>query len=152
MADAEPDAAALSDLLFGISRVLRRRLRRDIEASRLRGAQAELLRLVVERPGIGVSAAARELYLAGNSVSTVVNKLVEAGLLRRETDPQDRRSALLLPTPDAVKRLRLRDERRRALVRDQVAGLSAADRAALDAALPALRRLAQGLHDDLEGA
>jgi DNA-binding MarR family transcriptional regulator len=143
-----PDA--LSGVLFGIPRLIRRRLRRGMTGPPLRGAQVELLRLVVDNPGIGVSAAAKELYLAGNSVSTLVNHLRAVGLLRRETDPDDRRSALLLPTPEAESQLRDWKERRAALVREQVERLSEDDRAALTAALPALLRLAEGLHEEVE--
>ena len=112
----------------------------------------ELLRLVVASPGIRVSDAARELYLAGNSVSTLVKQLTAAGLLRREISPEDRRAALLLPTPAAKARLEAWDARRTALMRDQLALLDDPDRAALAAALPALRKLAAGLHEDVEGA
>ncbi|MEV4551697.1 MarR family winged helix-turn-helix transcriptional regulator [Nonomuraea wenchangensis] len=142
-----PDA--LAGVLTGIQRLLRRRLRRGLTGPRLRGAQVELLRLVSAHPGIGVSAAARELFLAGNSVSTLVNQLTTAGLLRRETGHDDRRSARLLPTPEAEARLRAWEERRAALIREQVERLSEEDRAALAAALPALRRLAEGLHEEV---
>jgi DNA-binding MarR family transcriptional regulator len=143
-----PDA--LSGVLFGIQRLIRRRLRHGLGRPPLRGAQVELLRLVAANPGIGVSAAARELYLAGNSVSTLVNQLRAAGLLRRETDPEDRRSALLLPTPEAESQLRDWQERRVALVRDQLERLGEDDRAALAAALPALYRLVEGLQEEAE--
>jgi DNA-binding MarR family transcriptional regulator len=143
-----PDA--LSGVLIGIQRLIRRRLRHGLGRPPLRGAQVELLRLVAANPGIGVSAAAKELYLAGNSVSTLVNQLRAAGLLRRETDPEDRRSALLLPTPEAESQLRAWQERRVALVRDQLERLGEDDRAALAAALPALYRLAEGLQEEVE--
>ncbi len=142
----------LARLLAGIQRLTRRRLRRGMSGPRLRGAQVELLRLVVASPGIRVSDAARELYLAGNSVSTLVKQLTAAGLLRREISPEDRRAALLLPTPAAKARLEAWDARRTALMRDQLALLDDPDRAALAAALPALRKLAAGLHEDVEGA
>jgi DNA-binding MarR family transcriptional regulator len=106
---------------------------------------------VTARPGIRVSEAARELLLAGNSVSSLVNRLTKEGYLVRETDPEDRRSALLLPTPASESRLRERDARRGALLREQLAGLSDEDRAALSAALPALRRLADNLRREREG-
>ncbi len=137
----------LAGLLAGIQRLVRRRLRLGLTAPRLRGAQVELLRLVEANPGIRVSAAAKELCLAGNSVSTLVNQLVKAGLLRREEDPADRRAALLLPTPEATERLGAWVSKRNALIAEQVALLPEADRAALVAALPALRRLAGGLQD-----
>ncbi|MFG1686820.1 MarR family winged helix-turn-helix transcriptional regulator [Nonomuraea sp. NPDC049269] len=145
-----PDA--LVGVLTGIQRLVRRRLRQGMTGPRLRGAQVELLRLVAANPGIGVSAAAKELYLAGNSVSTLVNQLTAAGLLRREIGHDDRRSARLLATPEAEARLRAWEERRAALVREQVERLSEEDRAALSVALPALRRLAEGLHEEMEMA
>ncbi|WP_127355079.1 MarR family winged helix-turn-helix transcriptional regulator [Actinacidiphila soli] len=138
----------LGDALAGIQRLVRRRLRGGLSGPRLRGAQVELLRLVRDRPGIGVSAAAKELYLAGNTVSTLVNQLVTAGLLHRETAADDRRVALLHPTPEAVRRLSDWEARRSALLRERVELLGEEDRTALAAALPALRRLAQGLQDE----
>ncbi|MFF1685020.1 MULTISPECIES: MarR family winged helix-turn-helix transcriptional regulator [unclassified Streptomyces] len=141
-------ADSFADVLAAVQRLSRRRLRHGLSAPPLRGAQVELLRLVVERPGIGVSASARELRLAGNSVSTLVNQLVKAGFLRRETDPSDRRSALLYATPAAAARLRDWQVRRGTLMREQLVALGPADRAALAAALPALRKLADNLHED----
>ncbi|MGW6741476.1 MarR family winged helix-turn-helix transcriptional regulator [Streptomyces sp. NPDC055025] len=150
MTSAEfPDS--LADVLAGVQRMVRRRLREGMTAPRLRGAQVELLRLVAARPGIRVSAAAKELFLAGNSVSTLVNQLSRAGYLRRETDPSDRRSALLLPTQAATSRVTDWEARRSELVREQVARLTDEERAALAAALPALRKLAQNLHEEVEG-
>ncbi|WP_393086961.1 MarR family winged helix-turn-helix transcriptional regulator [Streptomyces sp. LN704] len=148
----EPESfpEALADTLAGVQRLIRRRLRGGMTAPRLRGAEVDLLRLVMARPGIGVSEAAKELYLAGNSVSTLVNQLARDGYLIRETDPADRRAARLMPTPAADARLRDWRERRAALVRNQVARLDEADRAALEAALPALRKLAANLHEEAE--
>ncbi|SED21455.1 MarR family winged helix-turn-helix transcriptional regulator [Streptomyces melanosporofaciens] len=147
--DEFPDSFA--DVLGGVQRLIRRRLRAGMAEPRLRGAQVELLRLVMAQPGIRVSAAAKELYLAGNSVSTLVNQLVKAGYLYRETDPEDRRSARLTTTPAAETRLREWQARRGALVSEQVARLSESDRAALAAAVPALRKLAENLREEMDG-
>ncbi|MEU9157470.1 MarR family transcriptional regulator [Streptomyces sp. NPDC048417] len=140
----------LADALVGIQRLIRRRLRRGLALPRLRGAEVELLRLVESRPGIGISDAAKELYLAGNSVSTLVNQLVRDGYLLRETDPADRRAARLLLTEAAEKRLADWQRRRADLVVSHVSRLDEADQAALKAALPALRRLAVTLHEEAE--
>ncbi|MFJ5533244.1 MarR family winged helix-turn-helix transcriptional regulator [Streptomyces sp. NPDC093261] len=148
--ESENFADDLSTALVAVQRLIRRRLRSGIGAPRLRGAEVELLRLVVARPGVGVSDAAKELYLAGNSVSTLVNQLAREGYLIRETDPADRRAARLLPTEAAETRLRDWRERRTALVRRQVARLDDEDRKALEAALPALRKLAENLHEETE--
>ncbi|GAA2416887.1 MarR family transcriptional regulator [Streptomyces coeruleofuscus] len=140
----------LADALVGVQRLMRRRLRREMPDPRLRGAEVELLRLVVTRPGIGISDAAKDLGLAANSVSTLVNQLVQAGCLVRETDLADRRAARLLPTPAAGTRLREWRRRRADLVRRHVSRLDETDRQALHAAIPALLRLAGTLHEEAE--
>lgn len=151
--DDETFPQELADALVGVQRLLRRRLRASLTVPRLRGGEAELLRLVRARPGIGISEAAKELYLAGNSVSTLVNQLVKDGFLVRETDPADRRAARLRLTEAAETRLREWKARRAELVGRHVEHLDATDREALRAALPALRTLAVRLQEDLdEGA
>ena len=139
----------LIDALIGVQRLLRRRLRPQI-APQLRGAEVELLRLVVSRPGVGISDAAKELHLAGNSVSTLVNQLSRQGYLVRETDPADRRAARLMPTPAAEARLSEWRKRRAELVRGGLSRLHETDREALRAAVPALRELADNLHEEAE--
>ncbi|MGV9362937.1 MarR family winged helix-turn-helix transcriptional regulator [Amycolatopsis sp. NPDC003731] len=125
----------------GIRRVVRRRVRADVPGSPLPGAQVELLRVVADRPGIGVAAAARELHLANNSVSTLVNQLADAGLLRREADPADRRAARLEITAAAAERMAAWRRARTGLVADALAKLSEEDIGAIGQALPALEKL-----------
>ncbi|MER5544110.1 MarR family transcriptional regulator [Streptomyces sp. NPDC002589] len=148
--DSESLSEELADTLVRIQRLIRRRLRGGMNPPRLRGAEVELLRLVESRPGIGISDAARALHLAGNSVSTLVNQLVRDGFLLRETDPADRRAARLRLTEVAEKRLGDWRRRRAELVVRHVSRLDEADREALRAALPALRKLAAGLHEEVE--
>jgi DNA-binding MarR family transcriptional regulator len=138
-----------AEILVGVHRLMRRRLRTGVVGPPIRGAQVELLRLVDKHPGARISQAAERMGLAGNTVSTLVNQLVDAGLLRRETAADDRRAAVLHLTPAAERRLRDWQERREALMREQVGRLSEMDRAALAAAVPALRRLAQGLREEV---
>ncbi|WP_239114752.1 MarR family winged helix-turn-helix transcriptional regulator [Planotetraspora kaengkrachanensis] len=136
-------------VVLTLRRVVRRRLRAELPGPLLRGAQVELLQLIETEPGIGVAAAARTLHLAGNSVSTLVNQLGAAGLLRREIDPADRRAARLFLTDAAVARLaRWRDTRSR-LVGDAFARLSDDEVSTVVAALPALRHLITELAEDV---
>ncbi|WP_239028516.1 MarR family winged helix-turn-helix transcriptional regulator [Pseudonocardia acidicola] len=135
-------------VVLGLRRVVRRRLRADLPGPRLRGAQVELLQLVEAEPGIGVAAAARSLHLAGNSVSTLVNQLVDAGLLRRETDPADRRAARLELTDTAAARLARWREARSRMVGDALRRLPADEVATVAAALPALRKLLDELAEE----
>ncbi len=130
----------LMTVAAGIRRCVRRQLRGAIDPP-LRDTQVELLRTVEESPGIGVAAAARAMHLADNSVSTLVNQLVELGMLRREVSPADRRAARLSLTGAAVRRLAAWRQARGELVGAHLARLPAPDRETLARALPALRRL-----------
>ncbi|SEP00880.1 MarR family winged helix-turn-helix transcriptional regulator [Amycolatopsis saalfeldensis] len=132
----------------GVRRVVRRRVRAELSVPHLPGSQVELLRVVDEQPGIGVAAAARKLSLAGNSVSTLVNLLVEAGLLRREVDPADRRAARLEITEAARERMTSWRRARTGLVSAALTRLSEEDTTAIAAALPALEKLMEILKED----
>ena len=134
--------------VLGVRRVVRRRVRAELGGPHLPGSQVELLRVVHRNPGIGVAAAARELNLAGNSVSTLVNVLTEAGMLHREIDPADRRAARLQLTDQARERIAAWRSARTGLVSAALAELSEEDTAAIRAALPALGRLTELLKED----
>lgn len=141
-------AGELMRVTAGMRRVVRRRLARSVDVPPLPATQVELLIVVEQEPGIGVAAAAGVLHLADNSVSGLVNVLVEAGHLRRETDPADRRAAKLFLTPAAERRLTVWRAARAELVGSALERVSAADRDALAAALPALRRLLAELEEE----
>ncbi|GAA4702097.1 MarR family winged helix-turn-helix transcriptional regulator [Phytohabitans rumicis] len=131
----------------GLRRVVRRRLSRSA-SPRLGTAQVELLLVVEEEPGIGIAAAARVLHLADNSVSGLVNVLVDAGLLARETDRADRRAARLFLTPAGQAKLAGWRTARAELVGRALERLAAADQEAVAGALPALRRLLEELREE----
>ncbi|MFC0546483.1 MarR family winged helix-turn-helix transcriptional regulator [Kutzneria chonburiensis] len=145
-------ADELMTTVMGLKRVVRRRMEVGRPEPRLRGAHTELLRVVRGNPGIGVAAAAKELHLAGNTVSTLVNQLIDKELLRRETDPDDRRAARLYLTPKAVKRQAKWREDRTKLVEGALKELNARERAAIEKALPALRKLLDELGGEGTGA
>ncbi|MGW4487695.1 MarR family winged helix-turn-helix transcriptional regulator [Amycolatopsis sp. NPDC004368] len=148
MASSPDLAERLMGAVQGIRRVVRRRVRAEVPGPPLPGAQVELLRVVDRVPGIGVAAAARELGLAGNSVSTLVNLLVEAGLLRREVDPADRRAARLEVTGAARVRMAHWRKARAGLVTGALARLSEEDTESITAALPALEKLMDVLKEE----
>ncbi|MBV9142549.1 MAG: winged helix-turn-helix transcriptional regulator [Pseudonocardiales bacterium] len=131
----------LMTTMAALRRLVRRRLRPVMPGPPLRGAQVELLQVVERQPGIGIAPAGRALQLAANSVSTLVNQLVDQGMLVRQADPDDRRAARLWLTEAATQRLAAWRRARVELVTGGVAGLSVADRQALAQALPALRAL-----------
>jgi DNA-binding MarR family transcriptional regulator len=139
--------AELMGITSALRRLARRRLADVVPGPGLPEAQRELLLVVEAQPGIGVAAAADELHLAGNSVSTLVNALVDTGLLNREPDPDDRRAARLTPTPEAKTRLATWRAARAGLLSGALQRTADGDREAIAAALPALRRLLAALQD-----
>ena len=106
---------------------------------------AVLLNAVRNGP-VRLSQVAEDEGLNPTLLSRTVAKLAEAGLVSRSADPEDRRSAWLDATP-AGRRLaqRIRAERAHAMEL-ALATLGAADRDALEAALPALEALAEELN------
>ena len=132
-----------------LRRVVRRRLRQVVAGPPLRGAQLELMRAIEQHPGIGIAPAARILHLAANTVSTLVDQLIDLGMLVREPDPGDRRAARLWLTEAATQRLAAGRQARMELMARVVADLSDTEREALAQALPALRALLAAL-DSLE--
>jgi DNA-binding MarR family transcriptional regulator len=148
------ESAALAEELMGntlaLRRLVRRQLRPRTPGPELRGAQLELLRVVKREPGIGVAAAARELYLAGNSVSTLVNQLADLGMLVREPDPHDRRAIRLRLTEAATQRLDRWRQARTEFVADGMRELTPAQRKMLSQAMPALRALLDSLEKSKE--
>ena len=91
----EQAADELLRSLFSIRRTGRRIAGRPTEFASLTGAQLELVRLVRRRPGVSVAEAASELQLAPNTVSTLVRRLTETGIVVRTVDGVDRRVARL---------------------------------------------------------
>ncbi len=124
-----------------LRRATRRRLRHTMPTPPLRHAHVELLQVVEAEPGISVRAAARTLHLADNSVSTLVNTLVGAGLIERAVRPDDRRAVRLTLTDAARRRIAQWRAARARLVGAALARLSDDDARTIEAALPALGRL-----------
>jgi DNA-binding MarR family transcriptional regulator len=139
-----------ADLARSVGR-LRRSLNREVRAGAaippLPEAQLEILRLVDRRPGLRVQDAAAELRLAPNTVSTLVHRLVDAGLVRRVADPTDGRVAHLRLSAAAEQRLRRWRDLRQEVLAARLADLDGADRLAVERALPVLERVAVWLEE-----
>lgn len=144
----------IGEELLDFTRLLRRHLRRRIgrpwPRAHLTAAQVDLLRVVSQQPQIGVGAAAAELGLAPNTVSTLVGQLIDAGIVLRETDPHDGRAVRLKLSGSAVKRIKHLQDQRSTLLGAALAELSMRDLARIEAALPALRRVGELLRNETE--
>ena len=136
-------AAELLAAIAAVRRVARRAVRLSPQTEALPPARSELLRLAARRPGIGVAEAAAELRLAPNSVSTMVSKLADDGLLSRDRLASDGRSVRLTVTAAGAARIEQWQDIRTDLACRAIGLLSGADRRAIAAAIPALTRLAE---------
>ncbi len=144
---AKAEASELLAAMGAVRRVARRAVRGAPHVEPLPPARSELLRLAARRPGIGVAEAAAELRLAPNSVSTMVSKLAEDGLLSRGRGEQDGRSVQLTVTAAGATRVEQWKDIRADLVGRAIELLPAADQQALAAAIPALTRLAAQMEE-----
>lgn len=82
-------------------------------------------------PGVRVSVLAERLGIAARSATEVADALEGLGLIRRGSDPSDRRAVLLELTSAGHETVLQVRERRRAAGEAAVAGLSVEDRAEL---------------------
>ncbi|MQY23437.1 MarR family winged helix-turn-helix transcriptional regulator [Nocardia macrotermitis] len=134
--------------VFGrFRRQVRRLAGRVFDQPGISDAQAEFLRLVSRHPGISVKAAAAELGLAPNSVSTFVSALVKTDLLVREQDPEDRRASRLSLTPDVQRSVDETRRRRHELVGAALGELTAREREDLARGLAVVEKLTDLLHE-----
>ena len=136
---AYEDPVQLADLLHGLTRRLRRSQAERLAPLGLTPAQERALRVISrsDEP-LRMTELADRLGIVPRSLTTVVDALEEAGLVRREIDARNRRAILLrLTDQGAAVRNELREARRRA-AEDLFAPLPAADRELLGGLLARL--------------
>jgi DNA-binding MarR family transcriptional regulator len=144
------DADKLAERLLEVSSSLIRAARSAASEGARRDvtmAQMELLRLVRRRPGITATAAATELRLARNTVSTLVGQLAGQDLLARERDEADGRIVQLRLLPAAQERMAAWRKRRLRATSSAVQQLSATELVQLAEAVAPLEVIAQSLRE-----
>lgn len=142
---AQPDVWALADVVNRLRRSLRSSIRSDYPWERLPMAQVEILQRLADEPGLGVTELAARQNLAINTVSSLIQQLVVAGLAERTTSAADRRAVAVVVTERGRELLTewLRANGRR--LDRAFRGLPSDDRATIVAAVPALTRLVDRL-------
>jgi DNA-binding MarR family transcriptional regulator len=134
-------AGSVADVVAGLRRAMRKAARVRAPGMPLSVAQLELLSLVQEHPGARPGDLAGLLHLAANSVSTLANAMVAAGMLDRSPGSTDKRTVEFTITArgnDLVRQWRATNE---ALLLAAIAALGARDQELLTRALPVLERL-----------
>ena len=132
---------AVADLVASLRRAMRKAARARIPAMPLSVAQLELLSLVQEHPGARPGDLAGLLRLAANSVSTLANAMVSAGMLDRTPGPTDKRTVEFSLTPQGAQLVGQWRTTNSGLLLSAIAALDAQDQRVLAEALPVLERL-----------
>jgi DNA-binding MarR family transcriptional regulator len=136
-----PDIASADRLRLTLTRLIRTLRRRG--RSRLTPSQVSALSTVEEYGPIRISALATYESLGASAATRVVASLEELELLERSADPDDKRAWLVILSErgraelDELKRERTLD------ILSMLERLSAKERQTIDAALPALEKIAR---------
>lgn len=133
--------AALANRLHSAALHLLRRLRAQDGASGLSGPQASALSVIVYGGPLTLGALAAAEQVRPPTITRLIRGLERAGLVRRTTDPRDRRRQHVAATARGRRLLEEGRARRVAALDAVLAGLAAAEHAGLEAAVGTLERL-----------
>jgi DNA-binding MarR family transcriptional regulator len=120
---------------------LARELRKETEQLGVTARQSTLLWLVKRSPGLSLAELAAEEGISPPALSGHVDRLERAGLLERVRSSEDRRRVGLRLTEDGTKLMRRIRARRTTWLAERLKGLEPAELEAVEAAIPALKRL-----------
>ena len=124
---------------------LNRRLRQELAPLGITGGQASLLWAIRSNPGVGVRELADREGVSPPAMTAHVDRLQAAGLVARRRSELDRRRVELALTDEGLRVLRSARSRRTAWLAARLKRLEPEELDAVEAALPALRKL---LEDD----
>ena len=141
---------AVAALVANLRRAMRKAARAQAPGMPLSVAQLELLSLVEEHPGARPGDLAGLLHLAPNSVSTLANAMVSAGMLNRSPGAADKRTVEYTLTPQGAQLVGQWRTVNEALLQSAIAALSAQDRRVLTETLPVLERLVAAIEDQAQ--
>jgi DNA-binding MarR family transcriptional regulator len=139
------EARALTEVVTRLRRTLRTSIRTDYPWESLPMAQVELLLALHDHQPARVGQLANLLRLAPNTISGLVQVLVEAGLATRAPDPCDRRVAVVTLTEAGRTKLADWEQAHQQRIGNALNQLPTADQTTVRAALPALARLVDHL-------
>lgn len=136
---------AVAEFVARLRRAMRKAARVRVPTMALSVAQLELLSLVQEHPGARPGDLAGLLHLAPNSVSTLANAMVIAGMLDRSPGATDKRTVAFTLTPKGARLVGQWRSTNESLLQSAIAAMGAQDRIVLTQALPALERLVEAI-------
>ena len=121
-------SAEIADLMAAVSRRIRIDANRDLGPLGVTWAQVRALRTLARAATpMRMSELATRLEIARRSATSVVDELVDRGLVERRDDPADRRAVDVVVTQQGVRLLEQLRARRRAAASALTAGLSSSE-------------------------
>jgi DNA-binding MarR family transcriptional regulator len=141
MPETQLDTLSIADRLRPVLLQLGRELRREAREAGISPERVALLVAIKYSPGIGVRELATRERVSAPAMSNHVDRLERDGLVERTPSVDDRRRVGLSLTADGQRLLRKVRSRRTAWLATRLRTLSAADLAAVDAAVGPLSLL-----------
>ncbi len=142
---ASSEAKVLTEVVTRLRRALRSSIRTDYPWESLPMAQVELLLALREHQPARIGELATLLRLAPNTVSGLVQTLVEGELVTRAPDSTDRRVAVVTLTAPGHDKLADWEHAHQQRIGTALRQLAPADQNTIRSALPALARLVDHL-------
>jgi DNA-binding MarR family transcriptional regulator len=140
------DARTLTEVVTRLRRALRTSIRTDYPWEALPMAQVELLMALADHAPAKIGQLASLQRLAPNTVSGLVQQLVEGGLVTRDSDPSDRRVARVSLTDAGRRQLAEWQQAHERRISAALDNLPPQAKAAVADALPALNLLVDHLN------
>lgn len=135
------DPVALADALRPTILQVNRELRRETRSLGVSPEQVSLLVAIKYEPGIGIRELASRERVSAPAMTKHVDRLERDRLVERTPSDDDRRRVGISLTDEGARLLRRVRSRRTAWLAQRLQELSAADLAAIDAAVGPLRKL-----------
>jgi DNA-binding MarR family transcriptional regulator len=129
-----------SELRLVIQRIARR-IRSETAGGELSDGKRSVLFRLDEHSTLSLGALSELEHVTPPSMNRAVGVLIERGLVTRATASDDARKVAITLTPDGVAWVAETRRRRDAWMAERLATLTADERAALDAAVPVLKKL-----------
>lgn len=139
------DAARLAAVISPLRRALLAAARERESLPDIPDAQIEVLRALPEGTVASPSGLAQALGLGRSTISNLLAAMERARLVTRRARTDDRRQVDVVASDEALGYFGRFDRASAAIVADAAASLPPEDRAALEAAVPALERLRDAL-------
>src|SRR5271169_813566 len=91
-------AQEIDEHLSRVRQVLRQPLETEFARGGLTGPQRSVMQAVVQSNGMSLKDVSRRVGLAHSTVSGIVDRLAQKGLVERQLDKKDRRFSLIVPS------------------------------------------------------